>query len=323
MKYISVIRLLVLAIIFSLGCVGVDSRIKIERFDRAVRYYTEMNYESRDSLLSHYAPVVSFMQRIENIDDADSLMHFLSQSRAVSVFQPDIERCLPDLSDVEAELSELKIRLALVLPAVSFPAHIYGGVIPYEQSIVVVDSILILGLNHYLGADYEGYVGFDDYRRRFKVPSRIVYDMAEALIRTTYEYRSDAESTTLSRLIYEGLVLYVVREVVPDADMASALGYSRAQIDWVAENESRIWRKMIVDNLLYSSDPSIAQRLVNPVAVTSIVNPMAPGRVGRYIGYRIVSSYLSKNPNTSVCSLFSDRLYQTPEMLVGSDYIGE
>ncbi len=294
--------------------------VAIERFDRAVGSFGTMPESGKDSVVSLYEPVIKVMGRIENVADADSLMSMLSASRATAVFQPDIESYLPDLSAAEASLGVLKDRMAA--SAVGFPSRVFGAVIPYDQSVIIADSIAIIGLIHYLGYDYPGYAGFDDYRRQLKVPSRIAGDLAEALVYTSLPYVSDAGATALSRMIYEGLVLAVVMEALPDLTLQSALAYDDGQMDWALQNEARIWEKMATDNMLYNSDPAVAMRLVAPSPSTNIVNPSSPGRIGRFVGYRIVEAYLSVNPEKSPDQLLSDRAYYNASFLVGSGYTG-
>lgn len=297
--------------------------VKIERFDRAVAEYGEMNTLAKDSVLNFYSPLISLMGDIENIDDGDSLLCMLSSSAATSVFQPDIERRMPDLSEIESGLGLLKEGLRQTMPDVSFPKHVYGAVIPYGQSVVVADSFVVIGLNHYLGSDYEGYNGFDEYRRRLKIPERIVLDIAEALVYTAFPYEDRPESTVMSRLIYEGLVVRCVKDALPETEIERVLGYDLSQMAWLRENESRIWQKLASDNMLFSADPALASRLVSPAPSTPAINPLAPGRAGRYIGSRIVDSYLSSHEDVSAATLLEKKFYNDPAALVGAGYSGK
>ena len=67
------------------------------------------------------------------------------------------------------------------------PPEIYSAVITYNQSIILADTVMLLGLNHYLGCDYEGYKHLDGYRRATKTAAaRLPYDIAESIIATAY-----------------------------------------------------------------------------------------------------------------------------------------
>ena len=321
MKNIFKLILLLLVFASGFGCSD-NEKVFIQRFDRVVVDFPNMSRVDRDSALSLYSPVVSFMQHVTDVDNVDTLMCLLANSRAVAVFQPDIERLLPDVSSIEYDLGALKRAVEVQLPSISFPRHIYGAVVPYEQSVIVLDSAIIVGLNHYLGVDYEGYAAFENYRRVLKIPERIVYDIAEALVRSTFPYTPDLEDSLFSRMAYEGMIVYTVKSLVENSDLAFVLGYDKNQLKWAFENESKIWHKIVSDNLLYSTDPSITMRLVEPSSASLIINSAAPGRIGRYVGYKIVSNYLKGNSDLSLESLFVKRIYNSPQMLIDADYKG-
>lgn len=295
-------------------------KIEIERFDRAVAAYPTASAESRDSLIVRYAPIVDVMRVISGGGSDDEVMAALAASAASKVFQPDVERLLPDLSSASAALGSLKAAMARTLPEVKFPARVFGYVTPYSQSVVIADSVVLLGLNHFLGSDYEGYGSFDEYVRRMKTPSRIPYQVAEALIRSGYPYDEADGQTVLSRLLYEGAVVTAVKDVVAGSSAADAMGYTGEEMKWLTDNESRIWQKMSGEEMLFSIDPVIAHRLTNPAPSTPLINPRAPGRAGRYIGYRIVESYLKSHPDIALQTLLTPGFYRSGTTLKDSGY---
>ncbi len=298
-----------------------SSRImEIERFDRAVAVYPSLPESGRDSLTVRFRPVIDVMGALMRLSDADSIMLQLASSQVASVFGPDVESRLPDLRQSETAIGNMRYLVEKGGFDIAFPKRIFGILTPYEQSVVLADTIMIVGLNHYLGADYEGYKSFGDYRSRLKTVGRLPYDLAEALIYTSYPYRSDAASTAVSRMIYEGAVVAAVMRIMPNADLADALGYTSDQMKWVAENEARIWRKMVEDNMLFATDRNVAEKLVAPAPYTSLLAQESPGRVGRYMGYRIVEAYISSHPEAEIVSLLSPSFYQSQNALVDSGY---
>lgn len=296
--------------------------VRVERFDRAVAAYAGMDGQERDSVLELYSPAIELMGRVIGIADKDSVMQMLATADATLVFQPDVEARMPDLSGIERDLGELKGGMTSYMPDLEFPGHIYGAIIPYDQSVIVADTFVVVGLNHYLGPDYEGYKGFDDYRRRLKTAERVVYDVAEALVYTEFPYSETPESNVLSRLIYEGLAVCAVKNALGDVEADSVMGYDRSQMAWLRENESRMWQKLASENMLFSTDPTLAARLVAPAPATIVINQSAPGRAGRYIGYRIVESYFSSHPDLTAVVLLKNKFYNDPSALLESEYSG-
>src|SRR5690606_40108491 len=73
------------------------------------------------------------------------------------------------------------------------------------------------------------------------------------------------------------------------------------------ENESYIWRFFIEENLLYSSDSKLGNRFINLAPFSKFyleIDNESPGRIGQWIGWQIVRSYMENNPKTAIIDLF-------------------
>lgn len=284
--------------------------VSIERLDRAA------SPVARREVIDSFAPALDVLARIDGSASREEAFRAYSGSAAQRVFGPDMERLLPDISETESQLGALRGNFEQKLPEVQFPARTFGYATPYNQSVVIADTVMLIGLNHYLGAGYPGYASFDAYRCRLKEPQRIPFDVAEAVIASAFPYETTAESTVLSRMLYEGALLYALSEVLPDADDAALMGYTDEELQWARSNEADAWRKMVETEMLYSTDMSMADRLLMPAPATVAVNPAAPGRLGRYFGLQIVRSYMEQNsPARGTAFLLSPEFYASRSTL--------
>ena len=257
---------------------------------------------------------------IFNMSRSDTLtIDSYLNSSAMKVFGPDIAVRLPALNDAEMQLGHIRAVLSEKLPQAYF-SEIYGVVNPYYQTIIVADSLVYIGLNHYLGPDYPGYESFDSYIRNRKSADRIPYDAAEAVITAAYPYSPSADCAVINRILYEGALLKAVTEAVADADTQSSLGYSADEMNWVETYEADIWKTLISRNLLYSMSQADEAKLVNPSPGATIIHPEAPSATGRFIGLKIVDSYMRKHPDATLHFLLSPAFYCSPATLVESGY---
>lgn len=293
--------------------------VALERFDRAVVAYPSMSQSQRDSVVSQYAGVIDMFSAITGVQSADSLMEAIAASDWMRVFEPDVESRFTAIPAVETGLGGLRSSMAKELPSVKFPSHVVGIVSPYAQQVILAsDTVVMIALNHYLGADYEGYEGFDAYRRSLRKPERIPYDVAEAIVAVNYPFSSSTTPTVLNQLLYQGAIGEAVRRLVPDASDQSALAYDDVQWQWLLDNETNIWRRMVESDMLFSTDPTVADRLIAPSPATSIIHPEAPGRVGRFVGLRLVQNYLKNHPEATLAYILSPQFYasaNTPSQL--------
>lgn len=203
------------------------------------------------------------------------------------------------------------------LPERTYAAVVYGRRAPMGFA----DSTMLIALNHYLGVDYDGYQGFPMYERVLKVPSQLPYDIAEALVGTERPFEAAMDGTTaLSRMLYGGATGYARLAMVEDSSEAAALGYSDEQWAWLLEHEGEMWREVIAQKLLYDTDPQTAQKLVDPSPATTILSIYSPGRVGRFLGYRMVCRYLEKHPEADLATLLSPEFYNNPAILDDIEY---
>lgn len=297
-------------------------KVELTRLDMFVDSYDELSDSARKAGLARFGDALGALVAMSGLGDSltDGIMREYASGRVMTMFMPEIRNVFaPGADSLESRLGELSGRLAKKLPDVVMP-HVYTVVSPYNQSVVFVnDTIMFLALNHYLGASHRAYTGFADYLRRLKEPERIPIDVAEALVATSNPYIEAARPTVLSRLLYEGAKVEAVMWIA-GVDEATALGYDVTDMRWADDNERGAWRALLRRRMLFSTDAETAHRLVAPAPSTSILNTGSPGRLGRFIGHRIVARYLVEEPSATLGFLLSPEFYNDENTLRKSGY---
>lgn len=248
------------------------------------------------------------------------LVEMWSSSRAVEVFTPLVDSVFGKKTTVAPVLSKILNNAAhkgIVIPKRHYAEVVYGR----PESILFVDSVMLVALNHYLGADFEGYSHLPAYMRLLKNREMIPYDMAEALVATSYPFEVGAQPTVLSRLLYEGALAYTKEVLVPDSNTELAMGFTPEQYHWLQKNERGLWRALVSKGMLFDTSESTASRLVDPAPGCPDLYPEAPGRAGRYIGYRMLRTYLKKrNGDIRLDYLLSPEFYNDKNILTDISY---
>lgn len=289
---------------------GESEKIEIVRLDSII---CESQSDSVLEMISPYLSVLSAESgRNITLDE-------YKNSRAVSVFEPDVRKFLPALDSVERVLCKVSKNCAL--NGVRIAGIKYCGVInPFYQPIITVDSIVYIGLNHYLGENYGGYNSFPDYIRHQKNISRMPYDVVSSSISYCYPFKTSDKALAINRILYEGALLYVMSEVFEDVSVYDILGYDVDKAEWVEKNEGRIWNEIILNEYLFSSDDLVINKLCVQSPATLIINENCPPMVGRYIGYKIVKSYLNNNSGVTMDRLLQPQFYTDGNALRMSKY---
>lgn len=201
------------------------------------------------------------------------------------------------------------------------PPHAFTVINPYPEPVLVMDSLVFIGLSHYLGADSPLYSDYPDYMKARKVRERIPADVAETMARVFYQHvpETGVTPTVISEMLYEGAITEAIMQMAGVSE-AFAIGMPEESVKWIDDNEARIWEKMVNEGLVTSIDPDVARGLIGYTPAARIIHPEAPGMIGKVIGHRIVKSYLEANPSVTWSKLLEPTFFENPNTLERSGY---
>lgn len=171
--------------------------------------------------------------------------------------------------------------------------------VDYRNKIILSDEILIISLDTYLGREHPFYVGIPKYVSQNMESSQIISDVA-----SVYAQNLVPRSRTrdfLSQMIYYGKILYLKDLWMTINSNFEKIGYTNEEYLWVEDNESEIWRNFVENEFLYSTNPKLPSRFINPAPFSKFyleIDNDSPGMVGRYIGWKIIRSYMEHNSAT-------------------------
>lgn len=243
-------------------------------------------------------------------------------SPVMQIFGRDAATLVPSLDTAQRALGVARQRIDTLLPEVRW-RPLYAVVTPYNQSVIVADSVVLISLSRYLGSDYPGYEGFPQYQVRNMTPSRIPIDVIEAFIRTSYP--TSPSINTLGRLIYEGAVTVALQRLLPGIDIATALGLSQEEITQIEGNEPELWRQLVASQKLFTTSSVEIAQMFNPAPYYNLSGKQWPGRTPIVIGCHIVEQYLTNNPKAKLSDLLIPKFHenQAQKILKLSGYSGQ
>lgn len=291
------------------------------RLDKVVAQFSGMSPDRQFTIVDSLTiPLNDYIYLMgASTGDIPASIDSLSHTAAFAMFEPEVEKAFPSTAEIEKDLGTFEANKRRLLP--SLPRYSYYGIVsPYRQQVMLVDSVVYVALNHYLGENHEAYGSMPDYARATKTPAYIAPDVAEAILSVEYPYSAGESPTAIQYFIYEGALLKAVSELTGITDTATLLGWTPQQLSMTESQEAEVWRKMAADNIIYSTDMTLARRLCAPSPSAQPISTELPGRIGRYIGYRIVSAYLNSHPDTPLATILSPDFYNSPSTLINSHY---
>jgi len=238
----------------------------------------------------------------------DYIMHKVNQ---------DIEKTFPDLKNLEQKLTDGFKHYRYYFPNKLIPA-IYTFQGGFNQSIVIADSTLAIGLDKYLGRDCEFYdkLGWDNYRQKNMYKEKIPADCMKAWAETEWTF-NDSIDNVLTNMLYKGKLLYFTSAMYPQTNDTLIAGFTEKELNWCKANEKQMWEYLIDKNILYSTDYMTINKMVNPAPFTSGFPRYSPGRAINWLGLQIIETYMEKNSIT-LRELMKENDYQ--KILAASKY---
>jgi len=147
----------------------------------------------------------------------------------------------------------------------------------------------------YLGKDHKFYE-FPEYIKQNFQENQMLPDIVSSFSKNKIVPPTD--NTLLSQMIYAGKELYIKDLLLPEYSDADKMGYKPEQIKWCQENEGYMWRYFIEKKMLYDTDQKLIPRFINPAPFSKFyleIDNESPGRVGSWIGWQIVRSFMENN----------------------------
>jgi len=167
--------------------------------------------------------------------------------------------------------------------------------VDYSNRVILADSLLLIGLDNYLRETHRFYGGIDQYIAKGLDKKYLVSDVAGAFAKRAIPRPGDR--SFLSRMIYYGKELYLKDVLLPLESDEAKIGYSAEELEWARANEEQIWRYFIERELLYSTEPKLGPRFLDPAPFSKFrleLDNESPGRLGRYVGWQIVRAFMEK-----------------------------
>lgn len=302
---------------FDVDISDIDITIDIKRLDKDI-FQVEIDsiHKEIPRLNEKYGEFFKiYNQRVINIGSSnskaypDNLKAFRSDY-GVNEARKKVQEKYPDLDDLEEKLTRGFKHYRYYFPEKQIPA-VYSFLGGFNQSIVIADSVIAIGLDKYLGRDCEIYdkMGWEEYRQKNMYREKIPTDCMKSWAKTEWVF-NDSTDNVLSNMLYNGKLLYFTRAMYPNAHDTLIAGFTKKELEWCQANEKHMWEYLIDKDILYSTDYMTINKMVNPAPFTSGFPRQSPGQAINWLGWKIIDTYMERKSGTDLKKLMNESDYQ-------------
>ncbi len=292
-----------------ISAIQLDTRI--ERFDLDLFALDTNNLESGfatlqkkypDFLTLYASEIIGDMQN-PNETPIQALTGFLKAPELRNLYDT-VQLKFPSLAKIENEVNEMLRYYKYYFPQKPTPRVVsiiseFG-----PDAFIYSDSGVGIGLDMFLGRNFSAYPGLiPDYLLRTFEPEYIPVKLAKVLARDACGEASGQR--LIDQMIHNGKVLYINALLTPNTPDSLIMGYTAEKMDGCFFNEQAVWKRILDEKLLYSTDRDDIRKLIEPSPNAPKVFDEAPGEIGNWIGWRIVETYMNRNPQTTIEQLIA------------------
>ena len=234
----------------------------------------------------------------------------------IKTLQSSIDAEYADTRSIENQISNVAKYLKHYFPDYNFP-NFYTFITEFGyQTIIFKDGKLKddkdgigIGLDMYLGDNFNYKEVdpkdpvFSDYLTRSYNKDHLVRNAAEIIVADILG--RETGKRLLDQMLYNGKKLYLLDQIMPVVSDTIIMEYPQEDMEWVQNNELQIWDYFIKNKLIYETSHLKINKYFNKSPHSPGMPPEAPGRTANYIGWRIISKYMSRYPDTTLPELIA------------------
>jgi hypothetical protein len=236
---------------------------------------------------------------------ANSMVNIFSNPAYKDTLYQQVRKTFGDFSSLQTNFEG----------AFKYYKHYYPDVVVPELEIVlaglqkdlfVSDSLISIAADYFLGPD-AAYVpnGVPDYIL-MRYEKEYIVPMTMLLLTQKRNQTDRSDQSLLADMIFYGKSYYMTKMTIPCTPDSLIIGYTAKEMEDINKNEHIIWANFLENDLLYETSHFMKNKFIGERPKTFEISQQCPGRIGIWVGWQIVKSYMAYNPEVSIQELMEN-----------------
>lgn len=284
---------------------GVSVTIAYTNLDSIFRKTPPGNLESVLAQLSGEMPQIMAYQsgycwQTGMIGDSGTIGHItqFQQLPHIRKIEQRIAQKFDDLPASHATITEGFKHLKVHFPTAKFPKRIVYTYSNFAASAFCTEEEIAIGLERYLGPKTDVIQAlpadqFYEWIKEAMDPRYLERDAVCAWILTHMSEEKEGLSN-IEAIIQWGKIIYCTEAAFPDAPKSLIMRYSDKDYEWALRNERNFWDYLVKQKLLFAKSETDQANFLNEAPFTAGLPQKGPDRLGQFLGWRIVQSYMNQ-----------------------------
>ena len=298
----------------------INLNIPVERFDQELNSLNANNISLKaPELQKKYAWFYDdYMERMISVGQASDTTYYTNlrtvlQNKDYLELKSVVEKTFPDMSKQQDELTDAFKRIRYYYPRQKLP-RLISFISGFAIQTPVGNDYIGIGLDMFLGTAGSKFYpalrqSIPHYIARRFTPDYMTPRVMESFIREDMFPEEDNDRSLLSKMIYNGKILYFMDATMPEVNDTLKIGYTGKQLAWCKDYEAGIWAYFLQNEHLFETDYEKFQKYLAEAPFTPGIgeNSESAPKLGVWTGWQIVRKYMDKNPDVTLQQLMSEK----------------
>lgn len=214
---------------------------------------------------------------------------------------------------IKAKFNDLSIRKKNIEEGFLFLNHHFPkGKIPkniifmnslFTSNVFCTENEIGIGLERYLGPKTDVIKELPSHEIFQWIKDQMLAEYLERDILTAWimtHYVSESKKNTADAIVNWGKIIYLTEASFPKVEKNIILRYSKKDYDWALKNEYAFWKYLVDEKLLFSENERDQANFLKEGPFTIGLPEKGPDRLGQFLGWRIIHSFMEQFPETTL-----------------------
>lgn len=239
------------------------------------------------------------MQIFNNVDTTfyNSLQDFKTDTFIIRL-ERNIKNEFSDLSKTKTLIADGLKHLKYHLPNDSVPENVIFMNSLFNSSVWCTETELGIGLERYLGKENECIQRLNPmhYHDWIKEDMNKEYLERDAIVGwLSTNVIEEIDGSLAEKIVRWGKIIHLTKAAFPDKEDHWIMRYTKEEIEWAEENKHGFWEYLVKEKLLFDTNERNAMNMLSPGPTTpGLPESGGPDRLGQYLGWKMVKSYLEQ-----------------------------
>jgi gliding motility-associated lipoprotein GldB len=282
---------------------NISVKVDIQRFDEAM-----MQLKTKEQIKGFLLKNTKFVNQFYQTSSEDTALinrlFLIHNNPDTKAFYEDTKKSFGNLSDLKNQLETAFKHIKYYYPDFKEP-QIITTFTALDLELMVSNDMIVIPLETFLGPKAKFRPQYPFYLlQRFDKP--YIVPSILTILSKKYNNIDPNDHTLLSDMIYYGKSYEFTRAMLPDVADSLVIAYADSNMTKTWNSQDLVWGHFIDNKLLYETNDRIKDKYIGDRPKVFEVGDDCPGRIGQWLGWRIVSRYRTENPSISLIDLMKN-----------------